>query len=127
MSYDKEIVSDTLSQIREAIDNIKEWSREIKSGDDFVTSSDGMRTLAAVCMLLEAIGEGVKKIDKRTESQLLRVVCPEIPWKNIMGMRDHIAHGYFNIDADFVFDVVNSDLEPLKEAVEKITAYLKEQ
>lgn len=44
-----------------------------------------------------------------------------------MGMRDHIAHGYFNIDADFVFDVVNSDLEPLKEAVEKITAYLKEQ
>ena len=112
MSYDKEIVSDTLSQIREAIDNIKEWSREIKSGDDFVTSSDGMRTLAAVCMLLEAIGEGVKKIDKRTESQLLRVVCPEIPWKNIMGMRDHIAHGYFNIDADFVFDVVNSDLEP---------------
>lgn len=127
MSYDKEIVSDTLSQIREAIDNIKEWSREIKSGDDFVTSSDGMRTLAAVCMLLEAIGEGIKKIDKRTESQLLRVVCPEIPWKNIMGMRDHIAHGYFNIDADFVFDVVNSDLEPLKEAVEKITAYLKEQ
>ncbi len=127
MSYDKEIVSDTLSQIREAIDNIKEWSREIKSGDDFVTSSDGMRTLAAVCMLLEAIGEGVKKIDKRTESQLLRVVCPEIPWKNIMGMRDHIAHGYFNIDADFVFDVVNSDLEPLKEAVEKITDYLRER
>ena len=127
MSYDKEIVSDTLSQIREAIDNIKEWSREIKSGDDFVTSSDGMRTLAAVCMLLEAIGEGVKKIDKRTESQLLRVVCPEIPWKNIMGMRDHIAHGYFNIDADFVFDGVNSDLEPLKEAVEKITDYLRER
>ncbi len=127
MSYDKEIVSDTLSQICEAIDNIKEWSREIKSGDDFVTSSDGMRTLAAVCMLLEAIGEGVKKIDKRTESQLLRVVCPEIPWKNIMGMRDHIAHGYFNIDADFVFDVVNSDLEPLKEAVEKITDYLRER
>lgn len=127
MSYDKEIVSDTLSQIREAIDNIKEWSREIKSGDDFVTSSDGMRTLAAVCVLLEAIGEGVKKIDKRTESQLLRVVCPEIPWKNIMGMRDHIAHGYFNIDADFVFDVVNSDLEPLKEAVEKITDYLRER
>ena len=127
MSYDKEIVSDTLSQIREAIDNIKEWSREIKSGDDFVTSSDGMRTLAAVCMLLEAIGEGVKKIEKRTESQLLRVVCPKIPWKSIMGMRDHIAHGYFNIDADFVFDVVNSDLESLKEAVEKLTAYLKEQ
>ena len=127
MSYDKEIVSDTLSQIREAIDNIKEWSREIKSGDDFVTSSDGMRTLAAVCMLLEAIGEGVKKIDKRTESQLLRVVCPEIPWKNIMGMRDHIAHGYFNIDADFVFDVVNSVLGPLKEAVEKITDYLRER
>lgn len=32
-----------------------------------------------------------------------------------------------NIDADFVFDVVNSDLEPLKEAVEKITDYLRER
>ena len=60
------------------------------SADEYVSSPNGMKTLAATCMLLEAIGEGVKKIDRRTEGFLLKSVCPNIPWKNIMGMRDHI-------------------------------------
>lgn len=34
-----------------------------------------------------------------------------------MGMRDHIAHGYFDIDADFVYDVIQNDLLPLKNAI----------
>ena len=78
-------------------------------------------------MLLEAIGEGIKKIDKRTESGLLRVICPEIPWKSIMGMRDHIAHGYFNIDADFVYDVVHRDLKPLRVAVGNLISHIERQ
>ena len=127
MSYDKEIVADTLFQINEAIDHIEEWCININSGDDFVSSADGMKTLAAVCMLLEAIGEGIKKIDKRTESGLLRVICPEIPWKSIMGMRDHIAHGYFNIDADFVYDVVHRDLKPLRVAVGNLISHIERQ
>ena len=34
-----------------------------------------------------------------------------------MGIRDHIAHGYFDINADLVFDVVNNDLDALREAI----------
>lgn len=90
MSYDKEIIIDTLIQVNEAIDMITDWSRDMTSADEYVSSPDGMKTLAATCMLLEAIGEGVKKIDRRTEGFLLKSVCPNIPWKNIMGMRDHI-------------------------------------
>ena len=76
-----------------------------------------MKTLAADCMLIEAIGEGFKKIDARTNHQLLSI-RPEIPWKQVVGMRDHIAHGYFDINTDFVWDVIQNDLNPLLDAVE---------
>lgn len=68
-------------------------------------------------MLIEAIGEGFKQIDKRTQQQLLKF-RPEIPWYQVMGMRNHIAHGYFDINTDFVWDVIQNDLQPLQEAVE---------
>ena len=68
-------------------------------------------------MLLESIGEGFKKIDNKTQGTLL-VLRPEIPWKDVMGMRNHIAHGYFDIDADIIFDVVKNHLAPLYDAVQ---------
>lgn len=125
MSYDKEIVIDTLRQINEAIEHILEWNKNVKNGDDYACSPEGMKTLAATCMLLESIGESVKKIDKHTEKSLLGTICPDIPWKDIMGMRDHIAHGYFGIDADFVYDVVAEDLVPLKNSVDILILHLE--
>lgn len=76
-----------------------------------------MQNLAASCMLIEAIGEGVKQIDKFTDSKLL-IERPEIPWKDVIGIRNHIAHGYFDIDGDIVFDVVKNNLDSLQEAIE---------
>lgn len=76
-----------------------------------------MKNLAASCMLIEAIGEGVKQIDKFTDSKLL-IERPEIPWKDVIGIRNHIAHGYFDIDGDIVFDVVKNNLDSLQEAIE---------
>ncbi len=127
MSYDKEVIIDTLLQIIEAVDRIEGWNTGIVSSDSYGFSPEGMKTLAATCMLLEAIGEGVKKIDKWTGRTLLDVVCPDMPWKGIMGMRDHIAHGYFGIDADFVYDVVQTDLVPLKIASKTLISYLEEK
>ena len=75
-----------------------------------------MKNLAASCMLIEAIGEGVKQIDKFTDSKLL-IERPEIPWKDVIGIRNHIAHGYFDIDGDIVFDVVKNNLDSLQEAI----------
>ena len=74
-------------------------------------------------MLIEAIGEGFKKIDDKTNHQLL-IHRPEIPWRQVMGMRDHIAHGYFNINAELVWDVVKNDLQPLAEAVDFFLSHL---
>ncbi|WP_295730706.1 HepT-like ribonuclease domain-containing protein [uncultured Muribaculum sp.] len=125
MSYDNGIIVDALIQIKDAIEQIEIWSEEITSADNYRCTPDGMKTLAATCMLLEAIGESVKKINRHTNNEFLNHACPEIPWKSIMGMRDHIAHGYFDIDDDFVFDVVNNDLDPLKKVIPKLISHLE--
>ena len=105
------------NQIRQAILHLKEWNQDILSSDDYYCSPEGMKVLAASCMLIEAIGESVRQIDKISQSKLL---CErsEIPWQDVIGIRNHIAHGYFDIDGDMVLDVVKNDLDDLLTAVE---------
>ena len=111
------VVEDLLKQIRESIHNLELWNASISDVNDLLTSPDGMKTLAADCMLIEAIGEGIKKVDERTHQQLLPL-RPEIPWKAVKGMRDHIAHGYFDINAELGWDVVKNDLSDLRVAID---------
>lgn len=84
-----------------------------------------MQGLAANCMLIEALGERVKQIEKRSPAEFL-ASCPDIPWQEIKAMRNHIAHGYFDIDADFVFSVVKNDLDSLDEALALLEKIAKE-
>ena len=111
------IVEDQLHQIQESIHNLEIWNASLKSVDELLLSPEGMKPLAADCMLIEAIGEGIKRIDERTRQQLLPH-RPEIPWKAVKGMRDHIAHGYFDINTDLVWDVVKNDLPALRDAID---------
>ena len=92
-----EIIQNTLLNIRKSILLLQEWNEGIQSTDEWVNSPSGMQKLAANCMLIEAIGEAVKKIDKRAGGEFLNQ-RPEIPWHDVMCMRNHIAHGYFDID-----------------------------
>lgn len=105
------------AQIKEAILQLNDWNKDIESSDDYYCSPEGMKNLAASCMLIEAIGEGVKQIDRITEGKLL-MERPEIPWQDIIGIRNHIAHGYFDIDGDIVFDVVKNNLDSLLTAID---------
>lgn len=106
----------TLKDISSAIANIKEWNAKIKSVEDYYLDSNGYQLLAASCMLLEAIGEGVNKCNK-LRPNFLEENFPNIPWKVVVGLRNHIAHGYFNIDADVIFDVVKNDILTLEKAI----------
>lgn len=119
------IVEDQLHQILDAIQKLELWNADLTDVNELVSSPEGMKTLAADCMLIEAIGEGVKRIDERTH-QLLLPSRPEIPWKAVKGMRDHIAHGYFDINTDFVWDVIKNDLPELRVAIEYFIDHLYE-
>ena len=69
-----------------------------------------------------AIGESIKNLDKLTEKELLPTY-PSIDWKGLMGVRDIIAHRYFQIDSEAVFSIIKEEIPALKDAI----IYFKEK
>lgn len=63
-----------------------------------------------------AIGESLKGLDKVTKGKLLST-HPEIDWKNVKGLRDIIAHHYFEVDADQIWWIIENELQPLKMSI----------
>lgn len=106
----------TLESIEETIINLIEWNRNVKSAEDYYTTQTGMQLLAANCTLITAIGEGINRINK-IKPDFLQTHFPHIPWRAIIGMRNHIAHGYFELDAEMVFDAITYDIPPLHTAI----------
>ena len=49
-----------------------------------------------------------------------RESLPEIPWRDIISMRNRLIHGYFDIDATIVWKTVTLELPPLEHALEKV-------
>lgn len=103
----------TLDNVNETIDRLFEWNIDVESTSDYYSSQSGMQLLAANCMLITAIGEGVNRVEKILPG-FLGNNFPEIPWRAIVGMRNHLAHGYFELDAEVVLEAVKVDLPPLK-------------
>lgn len=116
------MVYETLKNIDMAITRLQERTVQIHTVDDFLLSPFGMEKLDAACMVIIALGESVKTLDKLTNKELLPTY-PSIEWKKVMGARDIMAHHYFEVDADAVFKIIKTELEPLKKAI----AYFKEQ
>ena len=122
-SENTRLAHETLLNIKRAILMLQEWNEGVKSADEWLSSSYGMQKLAGNAMMIEVIGEEVKKVEKRLGADFLNQ-RPEIPWRNVMGMRNHIAHGYFDINELYVFSVIKDDLAPLLEAVDYLISTL---
>lgn len=71
----------------------------------------------SVIRRIEIIGEAAKKIPDD-----FRKKHPDIPWRNIAGMRDIIVHEYFGLDLKLVWAVAKHDLPRLRKQLTKITA-----
>ena len=96
-----------LGHILEAIDRILLYGQD---GEERFRAD--MRTQDAIIRNLQVLGEAVKKVSDGTRAE-----HPEIPWKDIAGMRDRVVHGYFGISLDIVWDVVVNHIPPLREKV----------
>lgn len=69
------------------------------------------RTQQAVIMSLIILGEAATKVmDSHAE---FAQEHPQVPWRNMRGMRNRMAHGYFDIDLDMVWNTVHTALPPL--------------
>ena len=117
--HDEELLYYSLKRIASTIERIINNSKTIDDSQYYVLSPAGMERLESTCMLLLAIGESIKGIDKMTQKQLLPNY-PEVDWKGAMGIRDIIAHHYFDIDETIVFDVVKNKLPGMLETINKM-------
>ena len=70
---------------------------------------------AALERFLEIVGEGVKRLPMDLRSQ-----HPSVPWKEIAGTRDHLSHGYDDVDYQVLWDAVEKDLPVLLVTVEQM-------
>jgi uncharacterized protein with HEPN domain len=64
---------------------------------------------------IEIIGEAAARVGDETRNQ-----APEIPWPDIVGMRNRLIHAYFDIDLDRIWDTIVDDLPPLIETLEQL-------
>ena len=78
--------------------------------------SNRMLSLALV-RLIEIIGEAATHVSDETRMQV-----PDIPWPLVVGMRNRLIHGYFDVDLDRLWDTVVADLPPLIIALEAALA-----
>ncbi len=69
--------------------------------------------LFAVVRAVEIVGEAATRVSNET-----RMATPEIPWSDIMGMRNRLVHGYFNINIEIVWKTVTVELPQLLPVLE---------
>lgn len=69
---------------------------------------------AVVCQL-EIIGEATKNLSRE-----LRARERDVPWKRMAGMRDVLIHGYMGVDLEAVWAVVQNELPPVRECVQRV-------
>jgi len=117
------LIEGMLQKIQKALTTIEKRFRQVPDADYFQTEV-GEERLDGICMLLEAVGESFSQIDKLSNKTFLSRY-PEISWKRIIGLRHIIAHHYFDIDAEAVFNNCRDHLPPLLETVQRMIKDLK--
>ena len=101
-----------LEDILEAVDRIGRYSK----GMTFQRLKKDTLVLDGIVRNLEIVGEAAKNIPKQIKEKY-----PEIEWKKMAGLRDVLAHEYFGIDSEVVWDIVKNKLPILKNQMKRIS------
>lgn len=99
-----------LQHIRDALDDIATYA----SAGREAFFAERMRQDATI-RKLQVIGQAVKSLSDTSKSQ-----HPDIPWKQVAGLRDKVIHDYFGIDLEIVWAVVEKDLPALRRAIDRL-------
>jgi len=97
-----------LEDILTSINNIESYIQ----GFTYEVFAQDQRTIDAVVRNLEIIGEAARNLSSRIITKY-----PEVPWKQMIGMRNKALHEYFGIDVEILWKTVKEDIPPLKEQI----------
>ena len=100
-----------LDDILAACELVSKFTRGM-SYDDFIQDD---RTYHATLRNLEIIGEAVKNISDETKTKY-----PQVKWRKIAGFRDIVAHDYFGVSDEIVWDVIQNEIPLLTKQIKKI-------
>jgi len=102
-----------LLNMLDCIGKIQVYSSKFKDADDFY---DDSISFDATMMNFIVIGEMVDKLSDNFISETL----DRIDWYKVKGFRNIIAHNYFGVDAEEVWQIINSSLPDLKDNIERL-------
>lgn len=100
-----------LRDMLRAIENISDYTEGL-SFDDF---SQRKMVIDAVLRNLEIIGEAVGKLPEQ-----LKKDNPAVPWKEVKNFRNIVAHKYWKLDLDLVWDIIANELKPLATSIQEL-------
>jgi len=100
--------------LRDILENLKA-AEEFTRGLEFDGFAANKQVQYAVVRALEIVGEAAKNVPFEVRRRY-----PQVPWKDMAAMRDHLIHGYRGVDLQLVWDAATADApkyRPLIEAV----------
>ena len=103
-----------LLNMLDAIDKIKQYSVSFSSSDDF---ENNIQAVDASLMNFIVIGEMVEKLSDKLKNTSEK----EIDWYKIKGFRNILAHNYFGINVEKVWQIIQKDLPKLEIQLKKLT------
>ncbi len=113
----KREIGDYIDDMTTAMDKAMNFIENM-SYEDFLHDD---RTIFAVVRALEIIGEAAKNIPNN-----IRDVYPEIPWRDMSGMRDKVIHEYFGVNLKIVWKTVKDSIPKLRPMFGKILKDLED-
>ncbi|WP_421716343.1 DUF86 domain-containing protein [Arcobacter arenosus] len=96
----------SLLSILEAIGKIENYTNEFDNADDFYHDE---KSFDATMMQFVIIGEMISKLDEDFKEKY-----SNIPWQKVKDFRNIVAHNYFGIDADEIWEIITTKIKPLK-------------
>ncbi len=107
--------------VKDILENI-ERAEKFTEGMGYEDFVDDEKTNFAVTRCVEIMGEAAKHIPESTRQQY-----PEIPWKDIAGMRDKVIHFYFGVNLERVWLVLKEDIPKIEPLIRRVLEDLQKE